>query len=122
MGGAFLILFFALLASAFIKGRTPDLGSFLVASLGFGCVGGATNAPMTAYFHRKSAAVPANAPGVRQAILYCFAWSVCLGTLGFVLLGCGLGSGPCLATANFVTALTVSFVVGGVLSLMVLSS
>lgn len=122
MGSAFLVAAFGLLVSALLRSQSLNPGRILVGSLAFAFVWGAVDAPMTAHSLRKEEQISARSPIVWRMFFFSLAWSVAFGTVGFSLLGCGMGFGECLSASSLSTALTVALIVGGLLSLMVFSS
>lgn len=122
MGSAFLIAVLGLVASALVKSQSLNPGRILLSSLAFAFVWGAVVAPMAAHAFRKEEGLPARSLIVRRMFFFSLTWSVAFATVGLTLLGCAMGFGECLSASSLGTALVVSVAVGGVLSLMVISS
>ena len=122
MGSAFAVAGIGMAVSALLKRQDFNLGRILLSASAISFVWGGMSAPITAYFLRKEEGVSARSLAARKMFIFSFGWSVAFASVGLALLGCSIGSTACLSTSGLSTAFVVALVIGGFLSLMVLSS
>lgn len=122
MGSAFAVAGVGMAVSALLKRQDINLGRILLSAAAISFVWGGVSAPITAYFLRREEGVSARSIAARKMFMFSLGWSVAFASVGFALLGCSIGSKACLSASSLSTGLAVALVIGGFLSLMVLSS